>query len=273
MTKRISTLVVLLILAVAVIGCGGSPSNPTPGPKGQPLDPQGNWLFQFGGGSTNLSLAGQLYELNPPTVTSNPFGVAPGSNSCPGSITFSGQASGTNSITLTAVQTGNGITQAITVALTGTIAADQAHMSGTWTLSQGVGCVSNTSGTWTAQLLTPVTGSWTGTVSSGSTNITVTASLTEVTDQTVPNMGQVTGTVTLNGAPCFANDAFTIGSSGPNTATHGGELLIINASDASNVGIAVAGSVSPDGHTDTITSFQIHGGVCDGMNLSGTASH
>jgi hypothetical protein len=273
----LAAVMIIVILSLAACGGGSKPiTNPTSPTQGLPLDPQGNWLFVFSG-SKSLNIAGQLYELSPPVVTSNPMGPVGNNFICAGSFTFAGQASGTNTITMTATQI-NTPGVLVKVSLTGTIADDQAHMSGTWTVSQSGDCLASTdSGTWTAQLLTAVTGNWSGTVSNGTNNLTVTAALTENVDQTSATMGQVTGTVTLLGSPCFASsDAMTLPpwNSTSSPGVHGGETLIIaTAPDSNGVHIETVGTVTPDGTTFTPLTFTIGGGACDGQSFTGPLAH
>lgn len=267
-----SKLKMLLVSAVllGLAGCGGSTTSNLGNPQ-KPLDPQGNWVFNFSGTAQNVGIAGQLFELTSPVVTSN--GMAALNNACTGSFTVNGQASGTDTINLTLQQTGDKTN--ITASLTGTIAADQQHMNGTWTITTPGPCFSNTTGMWTAQLLTPVTGSWTGTVSNTTTDLTFTSSFTENTDQTSQSMGQVTGTVTLLGTPCFpAADTFNLGTSVNFPTLHAGERLIINPpADANNVTISAFGDVAPDATQVQNFNLFIHGGVCDGQSFTGTLTH
>jgi len=208
--KRIASLVVLILITLAFAGCGGSPqSQPGTTKQSQPLDPQGNWLIVFTGNSgATMNIAGFLRETNPPTVTSEPMGATLDSQvTCDGSLVFNGQASGTNSITLSAQEINSSSPQGTSAyTLTGTIADDQAHMSGTWTRTNVGLCIGDAGGTWTAQLLTPVTGTWTGTLSSSAGDLSVTAVLTEDTDQESPTDSQVSGTIIVLGSPCFPNN-------------------------------------------------------------------
>ena len=196
---------------------------------------------------------------------------------CNGSFTFSGQASGTNTINLTADQTNISGGIPVSLSLTGAIAADQQHMSGTWNVSKAGTCLGSVNGSWTAQLIVPVTGNWSGTMSNANTDLTITAALTENTDQTTPTMGQVTGTVTLLGSPCFASsDSLNIPpwSTTASPGIHGGETLVINtAPDANGVHLETVGSVTADGTTFTPVTFTLRGGVCDGQSFSGTLTH
>lgn len=268
-------LCLMATLTLTMTACGGAKT--TPVTQAKPLDPQGNWLFSFAG-PHSFSLAGQLYELSPPVVTSNPIGPI-GTAVCSGSFTINGQASNTNDITLTAQQIGvSG--QRVTLNLTGTIAVDQAHISGNWTTSTAGDCLSSAdSGTWTAQLLTAVTGNWSGTLSSSTTDLTVTAALTENVDQTSATMGQVTGTITLLGSPCFPTaDTLNIApwNSTTSPGVHGGEtLIIVSSPDAAGVSVQTVGTVTPNGATFTpVNGFTIHGGSCDGQSFTvGTLSH
>lgn len=255
----------------------------------KPLDPQGNWLFTFTGSTNpnqgNLIAGGQLYELNPPVVTSNGLGAfapnqlpgIPGS-SCFGQYSISGQASGSNTITLTLAPTNTSQSSALGATLTGTIADDQQHMSGTWTATQNAACMGvNTSGPWTAELLAPVTKSWSGTVSNGNGDLLVTASLTENVDQTSPTMGQVTGTVTVSGSPCFPNAVtFNLPTSfnDPNgVGVHGNVELVLLTLANNGVQINMIGVVPTDASKINLESpgpgLIVRGGSCDGQSFNG----
>jgi hypothetical protein len=284
--KRIASLV-LILAAFALAGCGGSASPGTQQPvkQGKPLDPQGNWLFTFTG-STNpnqgsLVAGGELFELNPPVVTSNGLGAFqpseipgfPGS-SCFGQYSLSGQASGENSITMTLAPTNTSRDSALAATLAGTIAVDQEHMSGTWTATQAAPCMGiNTSGTWTAFLLAPVTGNWSGTVSNAQSDLLVTASLTENVDQTSPEMGKVTGTFTVSGSPCFPNAVtFSLPASfnDPNgVGAHGNIGLVANVLAVNGVRFEAVGFVATDASKINFQDFVIKGGSCDGQNFTG----
>lgn len=278
---RLIVMLVCVALVLPLTACGGHATTPPTTTKpGEPLDPQGNWLFTFTS-NTTLVIAGQLLELNVPTVTSRTLAPIPSTtqvNLCDGNFSMNGQASGTDSITLTAQQsTPSTFFAPANLTLTGTIAADQAHMSGTYTTNTANSCV-KTSGTWTASLLPAVTGTWTGTLgidNAHTSDLSVTANLTEITDQTSPNMGQVTGTFTLSGSQCFAtNETVTIATANP--GVHLGETFnVITATNQDGISLEVSSQVSPDGHTFTPTfGFKIHGGTCDGQSFqSGTLAH
>ena len=218
-----------------------------------------------------MTAGGQLFELVSPTITSNGF-VA---SNCAGSLMFTGSASGTNSVTLTATQTGLAIgVQGAAFALTGAVAQDEKSMSGTWTLTQaGQKCQMNQpSGTWSAALLTPVNGTWTGTMASGTNAaLAVSATLSENTDQTSVNMGDVTGTVTMSGSTCVSGTVALDGSS-----FHlGQQLLMTTSPDSNGVTVLFSGQVDPGAKT-TVASpngqnyvAQIKGGTCNGQQFFG----
>lgn len=286
----VTKLFAVLILALTLAGCGGNPtSTPSHNPKGSPLDPQGNWLFTLTGSTNpnqgNLIAGGQLYELNPPVVTSNGVGAfapnqLPGitGSSCFGQFSISGQASGENTITMTLAPTNTSKDSALSATLTGTIATDQKHMSGTWTATQTATCMgANSGGPWSAELLAPVTGNWTGTVSNSKGDLLVTASLTENVDQTSPNMGQVTGTFTVSGSPCFPNAVtFNLPSSFTDPNGFGAHAnLQLNVLTLANNGVQInlVGFVATDASKINLEfpgpGFIVKGGTCDGQSFNG----
>lgn len=285
--KRIASFVVLILIALVFAGCGGSPQSQPGTKQSQPLDPQGNWLFVFTGNSgATMNIAGFLQETNPPTVTSEPMASTPDSQVVCDSLLFNGQASGTNSITLTAQALNPSPHGQVEYTLTGTIAPDQAHMSGTWVTTTSGLCLGDAGGTWTAQLLTPVTGTWTGTVSSGTGDLSMTAALTEDTDQSSPTDSQVSGTITVLGSPCFpSNETFTIPAmkAGAAPGFHIGESLFIFTTEPDANGVllgafngsgpaALFGVVPPDASSFTGT-ISVHGGACDGQTFTGQITH
>lgn len=257
----LKTLLALTLLALTV-GCG-TPSKQAGGTQpGQPLDPQGNWLFTFTGSNqstADLTFGGQLFELHSPVVTSNEMPSAPFGFTC-GGVTAAGQASETNTInlTVTAVDHAN----PPTFALTGTIAEDQAHMSGTWsTASAGdSGCLSDGSntGAWSAQLIPAVSGNWTGQDS----GVLVVAAITENTDQTSINMGSITGTLQITGSPCMSNGAYSLQDS-----THLGETATISVTDgtATLTGVFTIDPATPGAATGNVFYA---GGACDGQGFA-----
>lgn len=269
---KYTKLLPLVFAALMLIGCGSSKTTTTTGTTPPPLDPQGNWLFIVTGDTSSVNFAGQLYELTEPTVTSNPMAALTNQGICSGSFNVSGQASGVATINLTVTEV-NSQAPAV-VSLTGTIADSQAAMSGTWTTTQPGTCLAgDSSGTWSAQLLQPVTGNWTGTLNGTSGDLTATLGLTENTDQTSPNMGQVTGTIAITGSPCFDPSVplnlpgWTDGGS----SSHGGETLTLaTAADTNGATTQGSGTVDTTAATYTLNSYQINGGACNGQTFTGT---
>jgi hypothetical protein len=251
--------VTILALLVCLVGCGGQKTTPIPTP-GQPLDPQGNWQFTMAASdSVGLDFAGQLYELAPPIVTANTMlGTGP---DCRGTVRIGGQASGTDTITLS-MSVSDSNTPG-TYALVGTIAPDQKSMSGTWSSSNTAGCTVLPSGTWSAFLLPPVTGTWTGT---GDNGLSVAASLTENTDQRSQTMGQISGSLTFGPSACFASTL-------PLSADYAGNdhfaqsLTLTSAPDTNGAFVSSTGSVGTTS-TDYSAVFTITGGPCDGQTFT-----
>lgn len=274
-----------------MVACGGgAPGSPAAATKqSKPLDPQGNWVFTFTGAtnpSNPMTMAGPLYELAPPQVTSNglgAFGQDPPkgfpASRCFGQYAFSGHVSGTTDVNFT-LAPGNIVNggSRISMDLAGTIAADQEHMSGTWALTQPDVCIQpNTGGTWEAHLLTPVTGNWAGTLSSTGGDLLVTAALTENIDQTSVTMGMVTGTITVVGSPCFPDaKTFTLPpwDSKLSPGVHGGVGVLFRTADSGGVSINMFGAESLDGSKVSLEAFGlgVAGGTCDGTNYTGVLS-
>jgi hypothetical protein len=233
---------ILLALLLAFTGCSNITNAvpPVPKPNSQPLDPQGNWLFVLTDShQSTWSFGGELFELTPPTVTSNTMGIVSDPLNCKVIASVSGEASGTNSITLNLsgrVFTPSDPVPAYT--LTGTIADDQQHMSGSFTSTQNSGCISTTSGTWTAMLIPSVNGTWATTVNGG----TMTLSMAENTDQTSTNMGQITGTLAIGaGNTCAAAGTYTFDAG----SAHAGEVLQLLATDSNKVQLFMTLTVDP----------------------------
>ena len=143
-----------------------------------------------------------------------------------------GTVSGTATITYTATGS-TGIPALLvlwhlgkTITLTGTIAESRRTDPGgpdhdriSWYLC----CRSpaGDSGTWTSQLLAPVTGGYSGTLTGNGNTISVAGSFTEDTSQTSGNMGNVTALRTISGSPCFnSGTPLNLYPEGNNLASH-----------------------------------------------------
>jgi len=285
-------LLFVVCICLLLTGCGGggssSPNNPNNPKPGQPLDPQGNWFFTFNSTSNAgvHTVAGALFELNPPTVTGKNLTGISATQGCPNNWSIAGQASGINSITLTMLQTNKFGGQApAQLKITGTIADDQKSMSGSYTTSPSGACFSDLTGNWTARLLPPVDGNWHGTLTAAARDelIITGTSLVENVDQTTPHMGQVTGTITVlsgSGKACFPNSVtFTIPPLTPTGSFFGSHVAVflnlLPAPDTDGVAIQNINAVVDNDATSINTSqlgpgFQVVGGVCDGLIFNGT---
>jgi hypothetical protein len=255
MKSKILVFSVLFNALLIIAACGGNPAN-KPG-NGSPLDPQGNWLFTLTDSNNQAwSFAGQLFELVPPTVTGNNGMGAVGPNPpCAFSVTLNGQASGTNSINLTLSAIDTNTPPAY--ALTGTIATDQQHMSGTFTATQQEGCTSTNNGTWAASQIPVITGTWTGTVNGE----TLTATVTENVDQTSTIMGQLTGTLAVNGGSCLAAGTYNLQTG----SVHVGKSVDLLITDSNGVKLLAFLTVDPSTNNSAPGDVSYAGGSCDGQ--------
>lgn len=254
---------VLIIAALALtVGCGSSSKTVTTQP-GQPLDPQGNWLFSLTDTQETWAFAGQLYELTPPTVTApnglNAFGSCNAGTAGNLVLSSPAQVTGTASITFNFVSSGQSTSPA-SYTLTGTIATDQQHISGNFTGSSPCGLVSP-SGSWTAQLIPSVTGTWTGTAQGA----TVTAAVTENTDQTSASMGQLTGTLDISGSPCIQPGTYNV-----QNALHVAESVNVSVSDSTGTTLTGVFTVDPASPNSASGNVFYAGGTCDGQGFAFT---
>jgi hypothetical protein len=258
--------IVLLVLTLAFTGCSNITNAVPPVPKtnSQPLDPQGNWLFVLTDShQSTWSFGGELFELTSPTVTSNNMGAVSDPLNCNVSPILSGEASGTNSITLNlSGRVFSPSTPVPVYTLTGTIADDQQHMSGSFTSAQNSGCISTTSGTWTAMFIPAVNGTWNSTVNGG----TITLSMTENTDQTSINMGQITGTLTIGaGNTCAAAGTYTFDAG----SVHVGEVVQLLATDSNKVQLFMRLTVDPATNNSAVGDPATSNNGVGGLTYSG----
>lgn len=288
--------VTFLGLVLLLTACGGGPAgSPNLALKnGGPLDPQGNWKFTLTNTTTNntFTWAGALFEVSPPTVTSTGGTATSFAGNCFLCVVMqiNGTVSGTNSITLDAQQVGVVAGQGSPVpqhfTLTGTIADDQQHMSGTWSQPAGVTipALGIAGGPWSAQLLGPVTGTYTGTLTevnrfgnpiASPATIAVSAALTEDTSQTDSQMGLVSGTINLTGG-CTASVNLPGGPSAA-LASHEGFVFVFGSTADPGNGTTLflnsVGALSDDGKTLTLQApalLQLTAGPCSGQYFAGT---
>lgn len=209
---RKTTLAISLLFAIALVaGCGGGNAGMTT--QGKPIDPSGNWAMTFTDANNNKLLMSALFDQVGSTVTA--FNVLAAGNPSPFScVPFSGTfANGT--VQNTDQFSGDIQTQFGNIHFASTLNTQGTHASGTYSLTGSCWGVAAT-GTFSADEIPSVSGSWTGTVTctmncpAGSTSGTITAALTQ-NDST----GGVTGTYTISGLPNIssgnvAGDQFSV---------------------------------------------------------------
>ncbi len=222
--------------------CGGG-SSPSPGSG--PLS--GNWqvnlLQVYPAPEKNLSVSGFLIEsstalagsVQGPTII-NQGGIL----NCGGTGLVSGSVSGQN-VTFS-VNPGGTVFN-----FTGVISSDNMSMSGSYVAQGGACFTTPTSGTFTASLIPPLNGSFTGTFSNSQymgaytgqsipPPIVVSGTLTQ-TPNVGANNASVTGTITTTGYPCFATAVLT--------GTISGDTVLLNVFGYNGDLIGSIGSGSP----------------------------
>jgi hypothetical protein len=196
------TLAVLLLA-----GCGGS-SSTTPGKP--PIDPSGNWAMKFSDTSNNSFVLSALFSQTGSTVTA--LNVLASGNPSPfACVPFS--ATFANGQVLNVDQfSGDVNTPFGNIHFTSTLNTAGTHASGTYTLTGNCWTVAP-SGTFTADEIPSVSGTWNGTINcttncpAGATSGTITATLTQ-NDAT----GVVSGTYAVTGLPDISSGNVTTGT-------------------------------------------------------------
>jgi hypothetical protein len=192
------TILLAILFLVVLAGCGGSSSTNPQGGKA-PIDPSGNWAMKFSDSSNNSFILSALFSQTGSVVTA--VNIFPAGNPAPFScVPFS--ATFANGQVLDVDQfSGDVNTPFGNIHFTSTLNAQGSHASGTYTLAGTCWGVSG-AGTFTADEVPSVAGTWTGTVAcilncpAGATTGTISATLTQ-NDQT----GVVAGTYTISGLP------------------------------------------------------------------------
>jgi hypothetical protein len=206
---RIVLLSILVLTALAITACGGSTTT-TPGGK-PPIDPSGNWAMKFSDASGNSFILSALFSQTGSVVTAlNLLGVGnPAPFACvPFSATFAnGQVLNVDQFS------GNVNTAFGNIAFTSTLNTAGSHAAGTYTLTGNCWGVAP-SGTFTADEIPSVSGSWTGTINctlncpAGATTGTITSTLSQ-NDAT----GVVGGIYAVSGLPNISNGNISTGQS------------------------------------------------------------
>ncbi len=189
---------------------------------------------------TQLSVSGFLVESNGgisgsvegPTVIS-----ASGNQDCGGSGPLNGTISGQN-VTFSLSPGGTSFS------FTGTISSDNTSMSGTYDALAGACFDKATTGTWTASLIPPLNGSFTGTLSDSqymslltgvnpAAPIAVTGTMTQSPNAGASNSTLI-GTITASGYPCFETVSLT--------GTISGQSVILSVFGYDGLQIGVLGT-------------------------------
>jgi hypothetical protein len=210
-----------VLLALALAGCGGGTSGGGIALTGTPLS--GNWqvnLLQLQPGpATPLSVSGFFLQSEDSLAgtVSTPPSTQNGDCAGPGSLT--GTVNGQN-VVFSINEGGTALN------FNGTVASNNQSMSGNYS-GLGGGCfAAPTSGTWSALLVPPLSGNFTGTLSNSTymqaflgqsvvPPIAVSGNITQGT-----NVGQssatLSGTINAAGYPCFSTARVTGTISGQN---------------------------------------------------------
>jgi len=231
-TGRFAAVAFACVFVITLTGCGGGSS--LPASNGTLA---GNWQFvlnrTFPLPKTPVPVSGFLSQ------TANEVGgsvqVTPNSQNgrCGGVGILSGSVDG-QTVTFAINQGGT------TLNLTGTLSSDNKSMSGSYSGLNGACYTSPTSGTWTASFVPPLTGTFAGTITNSlymglltgqnpSAPITVSGSFTQV-GGTGSSNATVTGTITANNYPCFRTASLSGTISGQNV------YLLVYGYDGSQIG-------------------------------------
>ena len=219
---RVLLTTVLVFLSFAFTACGGSGNSNSTSAVG-PLT--GNWqislIQEYPTPVTPLSISGFLTQsdqtvagsVNGPTITNSKGPV------CGGTAQITGTVNG-QTVALTENLGGT------TYNFTGTLSSDNQSISGDYAGQGGACFPQSTTGTWTALLIPPLTGSFTGTLSDSSymtlltglspvAPIQVSGSITQSANAGGSN-ASLTGTIAAVGYPCFSTVSLSGTISGQN---------------------------------------------------------
>jgi len=261
---RVPAICGLTLLALMMVGCGGGSS----APQSSPLN--GNWQVNMvqnypapqaqlvASGFLVQSSSGLAGSVQGPTVISSNQ-----SHECGGVGPLAGTVSG-NNVTFSLNPGGT------TFTFNGIISSDNTSMSGDYEAVGGA-CFSGagSTGTWTASLIPPVNGAFSGTLSNSSymsaltgmsppAPIAVSGTLTQSSNAGASN-ATVTGTITATGYPCFTTASVS--------GTISGQSVYLDVFDYSGVQIGTIGLPGVQGVPGTPA---IAAGGSSGTTLSGT---
>jgi hypothetical protein len=203
------SLICLAAIILTITGCGGSASSGTK--AGAPIDPSGNWSLTFSDSSNRTLLMSALFSQTGSIVSaSNILAVG---NPAPFSCTpFS--ASFANGQVLNVDQFSGDINTPFgNIHFDSTLNLAGSHAQGTYTLTGNCWNVAST-GTFSADEIPSISGTWTGTVNctqncpTGSTTGTISMTLTQ-NDAT----GVVAGNYSITGLPNISSGPVSTGTS------------------------------------------------------------
>jgi hypothetical protein len=261
--------VALLAVSVCLYSSCGSSS-----PKSESAGAlSGNWQFNLTKNEPfqveQLSVSGFLQQSSG-TLTGSVQG--PTTTSSGNAVTCGGTGLLTGSITNQSVSfTLNAGGTAIS--FTGVIASGQTSMSGSYQALGGACYPDPTSGTWTASLIPPLNGTFTGTIDSqymgilGGSTATVPVSVSGSFAQTT-NAGSstatLTGTITAVGYPCFTTASLA--------GTISGQNIYLSVYGYNGLQIGTIGQVQAQAVTPTPATFQSAASPATGWEVTGNTN-
>lgn len=195
----------LLLCFLTSAGCGGSSSSSNNNTDPSNTGLSGNWQITLQHNSQTESQSGFLLQTGSILSGNLLFSgqTIAGQTVCSGVGYVQGQ-NNSGAITITVIQA------AQTANLTGSASSDFASMNGSYSIFAS-GCGKTETGTWTANRVTPLTGTFSVMfTSTQSTNLTFSAngSLTQGANKG-NSYAYLSGSMTSTNAPCFTSASFT----------------------------------------------------------------
>lgn len=254
----------IAFVLLSLTSCGGGSTPVSSGPL------TGNWQFTLSQNYprpvATIAISGFLSNPNTETVSGSlqvpTFGA---NNRCGGASVVNGSLSGQD-VTFS-INSGGTVFN-----LTGTIASGNASMSGTYQAPGGACLTDSTTGAWTASLIPPLNGNFTGTLTdstymalltglSPAAPIAVSGTITQSTNADASN-ATLTGTITAVDYPCFSTASVSGTISGQNV------YLNVFGYNGDQIGFLGEPSASPGvaGTPATVTTGST------GVTLTGTGT-
>lgn len=278
--SRIGVAKLVLLVAVSLSGCGSGVRTGVPGGPGgasAASNLNGNWKIT---GSTGASLSTYIsgaFALNGNGIFMKGSATAPcGMTAGGGDFDATGNVESDGTFTVTSIARGN-IAPPFQIKITGSIpSASGGQWKTTYSMKGMVGaCTVDVSGSDTAVALAPITGTFTGTMTtyppagSWQTTLKLTQSATPVAftgtggaQSVIP----VTGTIDVTGTSCFHHGtSFT----DPSQTYVGGNYVFVGFTMDDGSQMLWSATV-PDTSTSSIAGAAlVKGGACDGVGFSG----